>query len=74
MWSYALFNRVSRINPGSWMDHFSNMIGYQGKFFQALCGVLKESHWNYQGINILACYKDRFILHIRIGTDGGPPP
>ena len=43
---------VSRINSGSWMDQFSNMIEYFEKLFQDLCGTLIESHWNCPKCNI----------------------
>ena len=43
---------VSRINSRSCLDQFSNMMGYLGKFFQDLCGISIESHWNYQGIQM----------------------
>ena len=35
------------------MDQLSNMMGCLGKFFQKLCDTLTESHWNYQGIQIV---------------------
>ena len=38
---------VSKINSRSWVDQFSNMIGYLWKFFQDLCGIPTESHWDY---------------------------
>ena len=41
-----IFNPISR----SWMDQFSNMIRYLVEFLQDFCGILIESHWNYQGI------------------------
>ena len=36
-------------------DHggsISDMMGYLGEFFQDVCGILIESHWNYQGIQM----------------------
>ena len=47
-----IFNPVSRINSGSWVDQFSNMIECLEEFFQDLCGIPIESHWNYQGIEM----------------------
>ena len=46
------FNPVSKINSRSWVDQFSNMMGYLGEFFQDLCGIPIESHWNYRGIQM----------------------
>ena len=33
-------------------DQFSSMMGYVGEFFQDLCGIPIESHWNYRGIQM----------------------
>ena len=40
----TLFDPVSKINSRSWVDQFSNMMGYLGEFFQDLCGIPIESH------------------------------
>ena len=40
----TLFDPVSKINSRSWVDQFSNMMGYFGEFFQDLCGIPIESH------------------------------
>ena len=48
----TLFDPVSKINSRSWVDQFSNMMGYLGEFFQDLCGIPIESHWNYRGIQM----------------------
>ena len=43
---------LSIINSGLYVDQFSNMTGYLGEFFQDLCGILIESHQNYQRIHM----------------------
>ena len=35
----TLFDPVSKINSRSWVDQFSNMMGYLEEFFQDLYGV-----------------------------------
>ena len=51
---FGLLNIIqpSRISSKSWMDQLSYMMGYLGKLFQNLCGILIESHWNYQGVQM----------------------
>ena len=60
--SQTLFSPVSRINPGSWMDQLSNMMGYLGKLFKDLCEIFIESHWNYQGVQMKSYQRPKGIL------------
>ena len=48
----TLFDPVSKINSRSWVGQFSNMMGYLGEFFQDLCEIPIESHWNYRRIQM----------------------